>query len=188
MKTRASQTARISRRSAIALLSVAPAGLAQVARPGAGTGAAAQARQTVLEPLMPFRQFNRFGYKDRIGKLVIKPVFEGAGSFYDALGRQRQVAWVRMGGKFGYLDRQGEFIIRPAFETIREFSEGFAAVQLNGKFGFINENARMAIEPKFDEVDPFSNGLAVVRLDGRTGWVDRKGDFHTRRPGSGPAQ
>ncbi len=131
MKTRASQTVRISRRSAIALLSVAPAGLAQVARPGAGGNGASQARQTVLEPLIPFR---------------------------------------------------------PAFETIREFSEGFAAVQLNGKFGFINESARMAIEPKFDEVEPFSNGLAAVRLDGKTGWVDRKGDFHTRRPGSGPAQ
>lgn len=169
-------------------MSVAPAGLAQVARPAVGAGGASQSRQAVLEPLIPFRQFNRFGYKDRIGKLAIKPVFEGAGGFYDALGRQRQVAWVRLGGKYGYIGRQGDFIIRPAFETIREFSEGFAAVQLNGKFGFINENARMALEPKFEEVEPFSNGLAAVRLEGKTGWVDRKGDFHIRRPGSGPVQ
>lgn len=188
MNPRESTSAKISRRAAIGLLSTAPAGLAQLARPSAGTGGPSQPRQTVLEPLIPFRQFNRSGYKDRIGKVVIKPVFEGAGAFFDALGRRREVAWVRVGGKFGFIGRQGDFVIRPTFETIREFSEGFAAVQLNGKFGFINTGAKMVIEPKFDEVEPFSNGIAAVRLDGETGWIDRKGDFHTRRPGSGPAQ
>ena len=188
MKQRATNVKQISRRAAIGVISCAPvAGWAQITANPGPRPTQGNPSQSVLEPLIPFRQFNRFGYKDKVGKLVIKPVFDGAGSFFDLLGRPRRVAWIRVGEKFGYLDRLGEFVIRPTFTSIREFSEGLAAVQLNGKFGFINENARMAIEPKYQEVEPFSNGLAAARIDDRTGWVDRKGAFHLRRPGSGPS-
>ena len=193
MKRRSANDARITRRAALGIMSVAPAGLAQIAAtPGRGPArqprAQSQPNQPVLEPLIPFRQFNRYGYKDRVGKLVIKPIFEGAGAFFDPLGRQRSLAWVRVGQKYGYIDRQGQFLIRPAFESIREFSEGLAAVQLNGRFGFINETAKMVVEAKYEEVEPFSNGLAAVRLDGKTGWIDRRGGYYSRRPGSGPIQ
>ena len=175
----------MSRRAALGLLAATPPAFAQITGNNSGP-AANNVGGALREPLVPFRQFKRFGYKDQAGRLALKPIFDGAGSFFDLLGRPRQIAWVRVSGKFGYIDRQGRFVIQPTFDTIREFSEGMAAVQKKGLFGFITETGTIAIEPQFDEVEPFSNGTAAVRADGATSWIDRTGKRYAQRPTAPP--
>lgn len=152
------------------------------------TGTAPTPRRSVREPLAPFRQFDRYGYKDANGVIVHKPIFDGAGSFFDPLMRPRPLAWVRIGQKFGYIDRQGNYAVQPSFDTIHEFSEGFAGFRQSGYYGYIDEAGRIAIPARYKSIEPFSVGLAAVRLGDEIGWIDRTGQFHRRRPGSSTAR
>ncbi len=187
MTTEKQIPAAVTRRTALGVLAAAPAIVAQLAT-AQGAPKPSANRPAFREPLMPFRQFTRYGYKDQLGTIVLKPIFDAAGPFFDPLGRPRQIAWVRVGTKYGYIDRQGNYLIQPAFDLIREFSEGMAAFQLNGRYGCVDENGRIVIKPDYEEIEPFSNGLAAARLDGKTGWVDRAGQYHARRPGDGTAR
>ena len=182
MKKSSFNSQSVSRRRALAVLAVAPASiaLAAAAQPVQTTRAAPR---PVREPLVTFRQFDRFGYKDQTGTVVHKPIFDGAGSFFDPLGRPRQITWVRIGKKFGYIDRQGKYAVRPSFDTIHEFSEGYAGFRQGGLYGYIDEAGRVAIQAQYNSIEPFSTGIAAVRLGDKIGWIDRTGQFFDRRPG-----
>ncbi|MGY8653798.1 MAG: WG repeat-containing protein [Verrucomicrobiia bacterium] len=187
MKNSSSVPQPVTRRRALAVLAAAPVSIA-LAAAAQPVQNAPTAQRPVREPLVAFRQFDRFGYKDQNGTVIHKPIFDGAGSFFDPLGRPRQIAWVRIGKKFGYLDRQGKYAVRPSFDTIHEFSEGFAGFRQRGLYGYIDEAGRIAIKAQFKSIEPFSTGIAAVRLGDLIGWIDRTGQFFDRRPGDDAAR
>lgn len=183
MKNSSSAVRPVSRRRALRAFAAAPAFIA-LAAAGQPTGNAPTPPLPLPDPLTPFRQFNRFGYKDKSGTVVLKAIFDGAGSFFDPLGRPRQIAWIRIGKKFGYIDRRGQYAVQPKLDTIHEFSEGLAAFRLDGLYGFIDESGKVAIKPQYKSIEPFSTGLSAVRLGDEMGWIDRSGKFSQRRPGA----
>ena len=75
----------------------------------------------------------------------------------------------------GYIDRNGKFLFR--FDSVRDFSEGVAAVERAGKWGFIGTEGAFEIPAQFEEARSFSGGLAAVKQTGKWGYIDRHGVF-----------
>ena len=69
----------------------------------------------------------------------------------------------------------GKVVISFKYDDVRDFSEGFVAVQLNGKWGFIDKLGNEVVPLKYDFADDFSEGLATVTLKGKWGFIDKSG-------------
>ncbi len=140
--------------------------------------------------------WNRYGYKDRTGKIVIPARFDYAFDFHEGLA---VVVWkghwgaidsrgdwairpeyddaygcfsegllaVCQDGRWGFIDNKGRLVIPHRFEYARMFTEGRAAVKVNGKWGFTDVSGKLVVEPRFGEVGTFVDGLAPVNIGGK---------------------
>ncbi|MBD2302010.1 WG repeat-containing protein [Nostoc sp. FACHB-190] len=142
--------------------------------------------------------WNKCGYQDKQGKIVIKPQFDRCQSFSQGL------AAVRVDKKWGYIDKTGKFIVTPQFDYADSLFEDRGLVVSNGKIGFIDKTGKVIIKPEFDpndslyssedlkskfekypqQIEPneitkhrFSYGLAVVAKDNKCGYIDTTGQF-----------
>jgi hypothetical protein len=135
-----------------------------------------------------------YGYVDRSGRWIARPVYPEAHLPRDGLARVR--AWginkgrggIWFAGPYGYIDTRGKLAIPARLWNAQDFSEGLAAVRIGGRWGYIDKRGEVAIRPQFTRVDPFSEGLARVtvltaRRDCRgnreeaEGFIDRTGRF-----------
>lgn len=69
------------------------------------------------EPLFKIEKDGRFGYINRQGVEIIKPIFRGIGAFTDTL------APARLDGSWGFINMNGSFIIPPIYDYAQSFSE-----------------------------------------------------------------
>lgn len=68
---------------------------------------------------------------------------------------------VRKGGKYVYTGDRGLFKTR--YDSIRNFSEGRAAVMKNGKWGYIDEHGKHVMKRKFQTIGDFHGGMSYGR-------------------------
>ncbi len=128
-----------------------------------------------------------YGYVNRDGKVVIEPLFTGAGEFPDD---PRNLAIGSLNHDWCYFDRTGKIIIRipmgPNLDRSRPFKDGRLAMKEGFNFGYKDATGNWAIPPKYNEASDFDNGLANVQ-DG-TKWItiDTKGIEVARRKGPQP--
>jgi len=85
--------------------------------------------------------FDKWGYIDKKGKIVIDPQFDSTGIFSEGL------ATVKIGNKWGYINKKGKIVINPQFDFARSFSEGLATVEIGDRWGYINKKGKI-IWPK----------------------------------------
>lgn len=84
-------------------------------------------RTPFSEGLAPVVSFNKVGFMDRTGKVVIAPLFRETNGFSEGLaavkiiGSDGQYVW-------GYIDRAGNFAVEPQFKDARPFAGGLAHV------------------------------------------------------------
>lgn len=85
---------------------------------------------------------------------------------------------------YGYINRQGEKIITEGkLSTVKNFSEGLAAVQIVNesnyadKWGYIDETGKFVIKPQFEKAERFSEGFAAVKVGDKFGYIDKTGKF-----------
>lgn len=99
-----------------------------------------------------------YGYIDKQGKFVIKPVYDEARDFSNGL------AAVKKDGKWGFIDIDGNVKVQFQFSNEpKPFSDNRAFVQgTNLKWGFIDTEGKIIVEPMYDQVFPFASGAAVV--------------------------
>ncbi len=92
-----------------------------------------------------------WGYVDKRGRFIIKPVFTSANAFSD------DYAGVCIGfNKCGYINKIGKFVVKPIFEDVGSFSNGFAPAKIGGLWGYINKAGKFVILPQFSWVGDFN--------------------------------
>lgn len=80
------------------------------------------------EGLAPVLSYNKLGFIDKTGKVVIAPLFRETNGFSEGLaavkiiGNDGQYVW-------GYIDRTGGFVIPPQFREAQPFAGGLAEVR-----------------------------------------------------------
>ena len=79
------------------------------------------------EGLAPVLSFNKLGFIDRTGKVVVEPMFRETSGFSEGLAA---VKIIGSDGRYvwGYIDRAGRFAIAPQFREAHPFAGGLARV------------------------------------------------------------
>jgi hypothetical protein len=95
------------------------------------------------EGLAPVLSFNRLGFIDKTGKVVIEPLFRETKGFSEGLAA---VKIIDSDGQYvwGYIDRTGRFAIAPRFSEAHTFAGGLAQVTTtDGKKQLIDESGKV---------------------------------------------
>ena len=103
------------------------------------------------------------GFKDRFGKIVIKPTFTSVST--DTL---YSMAIVQKNWEWTAVDKKGEFILKPfIYDNGPDYMvEGLFRFVDNNKIGFANSDGKKVIPAKYDFAEPFANGLSEYALGG----------------------
>ena len=125
------------------------------------------------------------GFIDKMGKMVIPPIFDNAYGFSEGL------AAVKIDGKWGFIDKTGKIIIEPQFcalnikyysryshDVIPGFKEGLVGVKVGEKWGYIDKKGKYVLEPQYYEANAFSEGLAPVAITSKysfMGYINKTG-------------
>jgi DNA-binding transcriptional regulator/RsmH inhibitor MraZ len=95
------------------------------------------------EGLAPVLSLNKLGFIDKMGKVVIEPLFRETNGFSEGLagvkiiGSDGQYVW-------GYIDRTGRLAIAPQFREARPFAGGLARVSTaDGKERLIDRSGKV---------------------------------------------
>lgn len=92
-------------------------------------------------------QDNKWGWCDKEGKVVIRPIFDDCRPF-----GQSTLAPVLTRGKWGYIDKKGNMAVKRQFTDAYPFVDGRAAVKAGTVWGFIDENGSYAVNPQYDDI------------------------------------
>lgn len=119
-----------------------------------------------------------FGYIDKTGKFVIKPIYDDARPFH--CGRAFVSAFdEKFRSIWGLIDKTGNMILDYQFTRINDFSEGLASVFKNDKWGFIDTTGSFIINPKYDFAGSFKDGIALVynKSEKKLGFINKSDEF-----------
>jgi len=97
----------------------------------------------------------KYGYIDRLGKVVISPMFDLASNF------QFDLACVGTGNgrnlRYGYIDKTGNYVIEPSFNDAGDFFQVLQDVNAG----------------RLENFPP----LARVEIDGKVSYINKKGNI-----------
>ncbi|MBU3187988.1 WG repeat-containing protein [Clostridium bowmanii] len=119
----------------------------------------------------------RWGYIDRGGEFVIKPLYNWARQFQD-----NGLAVITIKDLSGIIDKRGKYIVKPKYQSIQEFSEGLAVVVSKSGFMVIDEKGIEVTGEVYNYIGSFREGRAVfsiISTDGTWlyGYINRKGNI-----------
>ena len=97
----------------------------------------------------------KWGYIDKMGKIIIDPQFDEALEFSEGL------AVVKTNDKYVYIDITGKHIINQQCNSAYSFSEGLARMEIGGKWGFIDNTGAYVINSQFEDAKDFNEGLLL---------------------------
>ena len=114
----------------------------------------------------------KWGFIDKNGDFVIKPIYEKTKGFY-----KDGFAAVKIDNKWGLIDSKGVWIMKPQYDDFDSYLDGMGCVEINKKWGYINKNGDVIIKPQFDEADPYFLGRARVLKGKKYGFINKKGEL-----------
>lgn len=133
-----------------------------------------------------FEENGLYGFKDKKGKVVIKPQYEQAMEF-----SKSSVAFVVSKNKWVCINSKNQILLESfLYDNGPDYIvESLARFVENAKIGFHDERCQKVIEAQYDFVYPFENGYAIVCngcelkpegehkriLGGKYGIINRKG-------------
>ena len=131
-----------------------------------------------------------WGFINKKGDLVIKPMFIWVGKFGSGLAPVCIGAYTK-NCTIGFINTSGKFEINPQYEFFEfydnestwgnspqhGFFEGLARVMVDQKIGYIDSTGKMVIKPQFTYGGNFVNGLARVKVNGKMGFINKKGEL-----------
>ena len=121
--------------------------------------------------------FDRWGYADSNGNIILEARFKQAGHFVHGLAPVKE----EEGGKWGYINPRGEYVMAAQYDYASCFNEryGVAPVSVDGKSGVIDLNGDWVIAPRFERiwcvVERYE--LLLAEKDGLRGYIDFGGHW-----------
>lgn len=132
---------------------------------------------TPKKALGPHGQY-LYGFVDRHGHWVIKPVYDNVKPFVSGL------AFVEYNCLWGVIDLGSNWVVEPIFGHIWEFVDGIAVAAARredgecfARCGYIDCKGRWIIPPRFYRAQPFHEGIAKVMERPGEEWknIDKSG-------------
>lgn len=149
---------------------------------------------------------SKWGFINKEGKLVVRPVYDAAGAFSEGL------AAVNHNGLWGFIDHSGKQVIKPLYRSAwafhekkarvlpfdqpeqyidvhghalksdgwiasDDFSNGRARVKVGDTYGYIDSTGLMVIQPIYTRGWNFKRGLCIVEYQEKLGVIDLKGIY-----------
>lgn len=120
-------------------------------------------------------EFNKYGYLDKDGNIIIKYQFDGAYDFSGGLARVFKT--INNRDYYGFIDEKGNEIVPLKYEYAICFSEDLAVVRLNRMFGYIDTANQIKINIYYDDAESFKNGKALVKKGQKSFYINNKGEI-----------
>lgn len=111
----------------------------------------------------------KWGFVDKIGKVVINPQFKSVSNFSDGLCGVRNDD-----GKWGFINKEGTITINYQFDGANDFNNGKCIVTSSSKDGVIDKEGKYIINPQFANMK-IDGDIFLVNQDGKWGWCDKDG-------------
>lgn len=111
-----------------------------------------------------FGSYQKFGYFNREGRIVIPPKLVNAKDFSEGLAAVEVAATSSSPSRWGYVNTKGEFAIPAQYsKEVESFSDGFALVRkTNGSLVFIDKVGNIYTKD-LNDATPFFNGYAWIK-------------------------
>lgn len=124
----------------------------------------------LLEDIRPLQhKKGLWGYANKEGKFVIKPVFTQACPFEGKLAR------VNVEGKWGLISDNGTFILPPIYDNIDGYSsDSLAVVKSWASFGLLDAKGHLVQPIVYEDIQYADYGYRAV-LDDKFGTIDKNG-------------
>jgi hypothetical protein len=131
-------------------------------------GARSKYQLNFSEGLAAFSKDGVYGYMDKTGAVIIKPVYKMALYFSEGLAP----VLFTDSGLWGYINRKGETVIKPAYISANHFSEGVAVVRTgkspydnNNPSGVIDKTGKVIIPFEKRSIGEFRNGKSITETN-----------------------
>lgn len=111
----------------------------------------------------------KWGFVDKMGKVVINPQFSEVSNFSDGKCGVRN-----SDRKWGFIDTEGKIVINYQFDGANDYSNGKCVVTSDGKKGLIDKDGKYIINPQFHDMI-IDGDMYLVNQDGKWGWCDKVG-------------
>lgn len=120
-----------------------------------------------------YRNYNygKFGYIDKNGNIVLKPIYDDAYPFSEGL------ASVNQNGKYKFIDKTGKVVLIPTMNAGGIFRNGITILtDSNNLSVIINKSGKILLKPKkYRLVDVYDNGLMRFDADKYVGYMNLSG-------------
>lgn len=109
--------------------------------------------------LTPFKEKEKYGYKNDKGQVVIRAMYDDAHVFLEDL------AAVKVGKQWGFINVNNRMVIPPQFGYAYGFAEGMALISnTQNLYGYVNKTGQLVIPPQYEMAERFKQGIARVKL------------------------
>lgn len=146
-----------------------------------GTAKSEFVNNTVSEEFISFKEDNKYGLKDRSGKIIVPPKYDN----FEPIKFAEGLARVQLNGKWGFINQAGKEVIPPKYDQTGNFQNGVATVKSGEAWGVVDKTGRELVPPKYFEIHVMKEGLMAVNIGGTTkglfteggkwGFIDKTG-------------
>ena len=128
--------------------------------------------------------YNKYGYIDMNGKLVIETKYSKASEFSEGLAyveliKEEEEETDKENTEKFFIDTNGDLVFKlnPEIEWIHNFNEGLVAFKDSSGCGFMNKKGEIVISQnkKWQDLTNFINGYAAYQCGGDWGVIDSTG-------------
>ncbi|MCT4638890.1 MAG: WG repeat-containing protein [Bacteroidales bacterium] len=113
---------------------------------------------------------DKWGYINKKGEWVIKPVYVKANSFHEGL------ALVNDGIHWFFINKSGEKLNAVSADKYGNFKDGYSIVRKGKRKGIIDKTGKLVVDFKYDAIKQFRDGYAVAYLNKMAGIIDGVGN------------
>jgi hypothetical protein len=116
-----------------------------------------------------FSERNRFGLKNEIGEVIVKPIYEKM----ILLGDDAYI--ICKNRKFGVMNDKGEILVEPKFTHADRFFGRYVKLGNINKYGVFNNKGEMLLKPEYASIELLANNILLTLKDYKYGLTDFDG-------------